>query len=558
MQPDTGVQPGLVSADAYANLGLTAQPFAPEIADGEWFSDDATHEQLVDIKETLINGDDLLLITGVKGAGKSVLLKQLSASGGTRVQCFSVRGSERFSTSNLFSGMLEAFKLKPPTELEAILKDVIPCLQALAERNMLGVIVLDDAERVSPQELSTLIGSMQYLNSNSGEDTLLRMLIAAEPEFETLLPKLLPSSADLAYATMSIEPFDIGRSAAYLNHRIKKASNFTELPFSEHQLRKICEVGGGQPAGLNEAAANELNMLYRAPAASASTVAELPTPVAEIIEKPPVLQNAPLKYAIGVLGVGLVMTSLYMFVMPDTADDVSQGDYEVLPKQAVTPVTKKSEPERIALVQEPEAAILPQTNSQAEPANAELLTSTQPLTQQPVDSVDDAAAPSEPVQEAETSTSDTKQEPIAQATKTETVPEPEKASTEPKPAATSTNDKTTQPSTSVEAQTQNNSALALESANWVLVQNPELYTVQMSASQERNSVEEFLGRSKLKAPNSIFSFKRGERTWYALVHGLYPTITEARAAIEKMPATAKSNQPWIRAISQIQNAVKSQ
>ncbi len=79
----------------------------------------------------------------------------------------------------------------------------------------------------------------------------------------------------------------------------------------------------------------------------------------------------------------------------------------------------------------------------------------------------------------------------------------------------------------------------------------------MSASDDRKDVEDFLRRSKLASPNSIFSFKRGNNTWFALVHGLYPTITEARNAIESMPQSAKANQPWIRAISQIQDSVKN-
>ena len=55
-----------------------------------------------------------------------------------------------------------------------------------------------------------------------------------------------------------------------------------------------------------------------------------------------------------------------------------------------------------------------------------------------------------------------------------------------------------------------------------------------------------------------FLYPRDGTTWYALVHGLYPSIEEARLAIERMPESAQRNQPWIRAIGRIQNALKEQ
>ena len=102
-------------------------------------------------------------------------------------------------------------------------------------------------------------------------------------------------------------------------------------------------------------------------------------------------------------------------------------------------------------------------------------------------------------------------------------------------------------------------ANVLESPNWVLVQDPaRQYTVQMIASTERASVETFLAEANLSPPNSIFSFDRRGTTWYALVHGLFPSIDAARRAVERMPPEALSNQPWIRAVGRIQSALKEQ
>jgi len=81
---------GLLSDATLSALQLRQQPFTATAADGDAFSDDTTAEQLSDIKQALINGDDLLLILGEEGAGKSTLLSQLGANSGMRIQCFSV------------------------------------------------------------------------------------------------------------------------------------------------------------------------------------------------------------------------------------------------------------------------------------------------------------------------------------------------------------------------------------------------------------------------------------------------------------------------------------
>jgi len=81
--------------------------------------------------------------------------------------------------------------------------------------------------------------------------------------------------------------------------------------------------------------------------------------------------------------------------------------------------------------------------------------------------------------------------------------------------------------------------------------------VQMSASRERRSVENFLRSNPLPAPNSIFSYERNGVVWYALVHGLFPSLSEARSAVEQMPASALRNQPWIRSVARVQSALRN-
>ena len=180
----------LLSDATLAALDLPQQPFGPLEPNGVSFSDETTAEQIADVKQALITGDDLLLILGDEGAGKTVMLKQLGEHSGVRIQCFAVKGSERFSTMNLFAGLLEAFKHSPPEKLQDILNELIPYLQAMITRNTLSVIVLDDAHLVKESELTQLLSAMLYINSH--DETVMRIAMAAPQEFEARIPELLP------------------------------------------------------------------------------------------------------------------------------------------------------------------------------------------------------------------------------------------------------------------------------------------------------------------------------------------------------------------------------
>jgi len=132
---------GLLSDATMAAMQLHQQPFASSLLNAKAMDPGSE------------DGEDL----GEKGAGKTTLLQQLNTQSGLRIQCFTVTGSERFSTLNLFSGMLEAFKISPPEKLKDVLDELIPCLQSMIARNTLSAIVLDDADKASNTELTQLL-----------------------------------------------------------------------------------------------------------------------------------------------------------------------------------------------------------------------------------------------------------------------------------------------------------------------------------------------------------------------------------------------------------------
>jgi len=586
-----------LSEYALGELQLSRQPFTAAAQSGDTFVDDIAEAQLDDIKQALISGDDLLLILGPEGSGKSTLLNQLGAKSGQRIQCFSVRGSERFSTANLFAGMIEAFKKQPPDDLKLMLDELIPCLQGMADHNTLGAVVLDDADLIPEAELTKLLSGMLYLNSS--DETLLRVTLAAPTEFEERIPELLPEGADLPYSSLAIEAFDKDRSAAYLDYRLQQAGLTDAFPFNEAELASINEEAGGRPGYLHTVAARHLNTRDE------NFVSELPPELKDNASEKKAATGKSFgkfggtKLVAGALAVAMILAGL--FWLKPSGNTVPDDRYKVVENKKLETDTNNTEVQRLA--QERKEAATDAAKKAAEKLAAQQQAAEQQAAQNEADlptvaiaetstnaqandttqagnntqtssTVDNAATIAANAEAAKAEAQlQAKLEREAAQKETEEKLAKEKLAAEQAAAAKlaeqsaaqekiakaaaakPVEDDTTTDNSEADAQSAANN---LESPNWILTQNPSLFTVQMSASKDRKSVESFLASTELEPPNSIFSFNRNGATWYALVHGLYNNIEDARKDIEKMPERTRSNQPWIRAVGRIQKAMKEQ
>ena len=586
---------------------------------------------------------------GDSGAGKSTLLKQLTRTSGHRLQYFSVKGGDRYTTHNLFNGILDAWKLSPPAEFENSVKEMLHGLQASHERNSIIVLLLDDVDQIPARELNLLLASVQYFNT---QEVLLHVLMSAEPDFETKIPDLLHEGMQIPYSSLAVDPLLASRAQPYIQLRLNQAGHFDEFPLSEKQINTIANDASGLPGRINYLSAETLNtvytpfantgrgagksglfsgkrvgrylwgllalgligvgLLWKSPGNSdGNTIVSEKTPLKSVSgeKAEPATTNTTANAVVAgnAASAAIVNGSEGSAVANEDNQSVSDTDEadaavdEANTSENAQTSELDSAASEISKIVGDKASETSSSNTAkpSTPANNSTASDTTPSTA--TDSASDAdssVAATAVASESEANNSESAETPVTEQLEVATAPEtPATAESnaeveenttpdETTPASTGTvadaeestaaeissdNDSdaelpatpeptteaTTRTNTTSEASEENGDKVdGLESPNWVLLQDTELFTIQMSASTDAQDVQRFLGRASLQGPNSVYTFERDGTTWHALVHGLFESVPDARAAIEKMTPDAVRNQPWIRKIGSIQSSLR--
>ena len=93
--------------------------------------------------------------------------------------------------------------------------------------------------------------------------------------------------------------------------------------------------------------------------------------------------------------------------------------------------------------------------------------------------------------------------------------------------------------------------LEVSPQQWVAVQNPKFYTLQLASSTNEALIQKYYAQNNLQGVAGYYSSMRSGERWYALVYGAYPSVNEAKAAISNLPQDLRKWSPWVRNIRSI-------
>jgi DamX protein len=92
--------------------------------------------------------------------------------------------------------------------------------------------------------------------------------------------------------------------------------------------------------------------------------------------------------------------------------------------------------------------------------------------------------------------------------------------------------------------------------NWIMIQEPQLYTIQVMAAKEKDSLKRFLKLNK-NNQNEVAYYKMVSKDgiWYKFISGKFETFEKAKAASYELPEELQKLRPWPRQFASIQNDI---
>ncbi|KQM70124.1 ExeA family protein [Xylophilus sp. Leaf220] len=171
-------------AALHARLGLTRNPFPPTPDASAYFFTEDLQEQFAEVLHCIQARKGFVLLTGEVGLGKSTFVRRLLDT----LPPDEVRSALVFNTflqrEALLSAILRDFGLEPTDDMDEALARLNRFLLAEHRAGRTCLLVIDDAQNLQPASLELV---RLLCNLETGQEKLLQIVLAGQPELETLL-----------------------------------------------------------------------------------------------------------------------------------------------------------------------------------------------------------------------------------------------------------------------------------------------------------------------------------------------------------------------------------
>jgi DamX protein len=449
------------------------------------------------IHHLLGHSEQLLLVLAEAGHGKTTLCHQVQAAAEENWKLLPLAATAQTAPEGLLLHVLAGLAVKPAGRSAAAMTETLRSQVAAVRYNgQLPVLIVDDAHMLPLETLSLLIQLAMTGDNNSR----LRVILFCEPQITSVFaaPEFEILRRTLIH-TLDIPPFTEKQLRGYIQFCLHQARfNLSQSPFSDMATRYIFQQSEGVPAQINRLARQML----------AQHVGGLGNLQHKPLQK--WLYRISMALLLGLLLAGLALGGAWL-----------KGYFQSAPPPVENPPLELPLP---VPGQEPESQ--PQTSPpQTPPQPVEPAVAPQP-----------AAAPSEPAKAVVE---------LPATPSTSAAP----ASAQP-PAAPSTAPSTPLPTT-LDAEEMSELA-GVKSETWLRSQPQESYTIQILGTHEKEALEKFMQKHKLRGDVSMFRTAYKNRDWHVLLYGIYPDRSRATAAIDELPASLRqATQPWVRSLGSV-------
>ena len=578
----------------------TAEAFGPDLPPGGLYIGTALRQRIDLIEHLLEFGHQIILLCGAAASGKSTLLRSLAVDAGSRWHCVDVRGGPALGPRALLETVAEAAGIGVEAGWEdAELLERLRQRAAQMERSgKLLVLLLDDADELSPEALATLLA----LTRHDPAGTEPRVLMTADQEHGGLLASLQRDDPNRGLVhVIEIPPLNDAQIEAFLAQRASAVGLALEDCLDADALATVAAEGAGNPGKLlalaRQAASGQL--AGRSGSAGGSLLAQFG-------QLGTMLTRRAVLVGVGALGV-FVLGALFWLGRPvpppipgeeEARPAAAEGAHEIAGAAADTgrKQFEISLPAATDATTGQAAASTEATSPLESPAHAGATTPPSAASALPAEA-SVPQAPSAPGMDAGGAPGDALPEDsdtqalapppssiagavgaaglaaAAGATKAEPAPAPSAAPREPakQPSKTATS-KTREASRKPPPQpasrrvTSDNQAKAERPGRTPTSPSPRPrssatangapaplqagYTLQLVGVKERAAASEFIRKHQLGKAARIIESRRNGQAWFTVAYGNYATRAAANAAASALPASVRrATTPWVRAVN---------
>ncbi len=483
-------------------------------ADREGYLLTAALAQRIDLIRHLIDfSRQIVLVMGDEGSGKTSLLHHLHATAAENWRVAKVNADPMCDADALIKRLGAEFDLHftERDDLERRLAGFSTFLATARRALLVPVVLVDDAHLLPADALLLLL----RLAQPESEAPHLRVALFCDSRMTRLLgsPQLHAFKDSLVH-TVEMAPFTLEDTTRYLATHWAAVDPDNDPILDEGYVREVHVAAEGIPGRIKALVRTSL---------SDSATESVPD------EEPLGGRHLPLGWAAAGGGVALLLAVGFWLSRSAQLSAPSPAAEAPIVESVPVPIATEGPPASPTLTPPPAA-------SAAGPVP--------PIVDDPM--VPDVA-PSSPAPTAVTSPpTEPEAPPAAQATPVQRAeapqPPPVAATAPPQPAAARA-ESTPKPTTA--------KAAAPTGTQWLKRQPGGNYVVQLYATYQRSSAEQFIAKYGLGAQAKVIATVREGKTWYVVVYGSYADRTRARSAIGGLPDGVRRLSPWVRKIADL-------
>ncbi len=505
-----------------------------------YFASEEGNQQLALLEHLSRYSSLLSVVQGPEGSGKSRFLMEFSRHQDDSTIISHVKASMLMTASQLLQAAYSGFAphFSQPAN-ETTFGPLLKFAHDLEERGQAALILIDNAQELNTDAVTMLLDMMSLATDNQ---TVPHVVLFSEYSLSKNLDSYQRSRYEELTHSLSLAPYTLDQTRAYLLHRIRAVGGAIELPFDEKQVTQIFLESSGYPGRINQVAQKIMGMDSKGSGKGFSLSMGFPLVHMALLST---------------IMLGILVAVLFS----DPAEEAATTSNNVIP---LSPRQGQSSAETIARMEamqrsigQSEGVALPPISTETGPALStdDIVANSDsgalpPISvsgtgQQSTQSIIDSAIPTAPIRSA----SDLQPAPLATAPLSPSIVGTNES-------AASTSSESTVSGSIVTGSSEPVREDPFDKTQWWLSQNPNRYTLQLLGTHNIGAVQDFIREQGSIDAFGYFKSKHNDKDWYVVVYGSYRNRSEAIAAAESLPKDIRDLNPWARSARGIQDDIK--